>query len=212
LNSTFGATRSLSLGSTISSHVDECAVAKQINKQISELVGFATGLVMLIVCCSTGNSYQIAQEWHQYIRIVCHLTRWAFRSFHHGWTPERVFPLECTAPSITSSTSGESHIDNQSGGPLPKPDRESDGSTHRFDSNGSSAFGSTSLDPPKVDTTLGPIIMPAEVTFTSIASAPMAPDEERVGSIFVTEDMVVVDLETNSDPSQEYIEKCEKTK
>ena len=33
------------------------------------------------------------QSWHQHIRKVCHLERWAFRGFHAAWTPVRLRPF-----------------------------------------------------------------------------------------------------------------------
>ena len=33
-------------------------------------------------------------QWHQYIRKICHLTRWAFRDFHSTWKdPKRIYPF-----------------------------------------------------------------------------------------------------------------------
>ena len=53
---------------------------------VSELLAlFACLLCVLCGGCGAGGA------WHQYIRRLCHLTRWAFRSFHKGWTPERGF-------------------------------------------------------------------------------------------------------------------------
>lgn len=45
----------------------------------------------LLTVCAGG--YKKGAQWHQYIRKLCHLTRWAFRGFHHGWEPSRVFPF-----------------------------------------------------------------------------------------------------------------------
>jgi hypothetical protein len=70
---------------------------------VSELLALVTCLLCILFggCC-TGAA------WHQYIRKLCHLTRWAFRSFHKGWTPERCFlpgcgkgPVENNAVSTT---------------------------------------------------------------------------------------------------------------
>lgn len=30
---------------------------------------------------------------NRFIRKICHLTRWGFRSSHSGWKPERIFPI-----------------------------------------------------------------------------------------------------------------------
>jgi hypothetical protein len=70
---------------------------------VSELLALVTCL-LCVLCggCGAGGA------WHQYIRKLCHLTRWAFRSFHKGWTPERGFlpgwgrdPIENNAGSTT---------------------------------------------------------------------------------------------------------------
>jgi hypothetical protein len=56
----------------------------------SESLALSCGIVNSIFSCfSTGL------EWHQYIRKLCHLVRWAVRDFHHDWEPPRVFPLFC---------------------------------------------------------------------------------------------------------------------
>ena len=62
--------------------------------QISEILAFATGLVMMIICAVHGECKQAASDWYQYIRKVTHLARWTFRSFHRGWKPERQFPFD----------------------------------------------------------------------------------------------------------------------
>jgi hypothetical protein len=55
---------------------------------VSELLALITFLLCLLFGgCGAGAA------WHQYIRKLCHLTRWAFRSFHKGWKPERGFVL-----------------------------------------------------------------------------------------------------------------------
>ncbi len=150
---------------------------------------------MLIMCCSNGNSYHIAQEWHQYIRKVSHLTRWAFRSFHNGWTPERVYPLEFSG-RISKS---DPEMEDPRGGDRDKLD-ERDHSTRRINSSGPFIFGASS-DPQKVDPSLDTNVLPAEVIFTSIASAPLAPAEEREYYVVETMDMAVVDLESASVPT-----------
>jgi hypothetical protein len=54
---------------------------------VSELLALVTGLLCVLLCGGCGAGV----AWHQFIRKLCHLTRWAFRSFHKGWTPERGF-------------------------------------------------------------------------------------------------------------------------
>jgi hypothetical protein len=54
----------------------------------SESLALSCGILNSIFSCfSTGL------EWHQYIRKLCHLVRWAVRDCHHDWEPPRVFPL-----------------------------------------------------------------------------------------------------------------------
>lgn len=48
---------------------------------------------MFIVCALTGECGKRASAWVIYIRKLAHLTRYTFRSFHHGWEPERTFPF-----------------------------------------------------------------------------------------------------------------------
>jgi hypothetical protein len=54
---------------------------------ISESLAYSCWIVSSIFsCCRCG------MQWHQYIRRVCHVTRWAFRDFHRHWEPSRSFP------------------------------------------------------------------------------------------------------------------------
>lgn len=45
--------------------------------------------VIAIFLCSLFGGCTAAREWHQHIRKICHLTRWAFRRFHSDWEPKR---------------------------------------------------------------------------------------------------------------------------
>jgi hypothetical protein len=59
---------------------------------VSETLAFSCWIVNSILSCN-----RCGTEWHQYIRRVCHVTRWAFRDFHQQWKPSRVFP--CGRPA-----------------------------------------------------------------------------------------------------------------
>lgn len=51
-------------------------------------------LLALLGCFMTFLSGNQGLLWHQYIRKLCHLTRWAFRDFHSSWQfPKRHYPL-----------------------------------------------------------------------------------------------------------------------
>ena len=55
---------------------------------IVEILGWvACGVCVLFGGIAAGSG------WHQHIRKVCHLTRWAFRGFHSTWTPKRLQPF-----------------------------------------------------------------------------------------------------------------------
>ena len=77
--------------------------------QISEVLGLATGLIMTILCSLSGDCVEASIQWHQYIRKLSHLSRWAFRSFHKGWKPERVFPLDFDSSPTSSDIQGDLH-------------------------------------------------------------------------------------------------------
>lgn len=54
---------------------------------VVELIGWiAGGLCVLFGGISAGA------DWHQHIRKVCHLARWAFRGFHAEWELKRMRP------------------------------------------------------------------------------------------------------------------------
>lgn len=59
---------------------------------ISESLAFSCWMVNSILSC-----FRCGMPWHQYIRRVCHVTRWAFRDFHVHWEPSRAFP--CGRPN-----------------------------------------------------------------------------------------------------------------
>lgn len=59
---------------------------------LSVLVAEVIAGVTYLLCGLFGGCVA-ANEWHQYVRRICHLTRWAVRGFHAGWVPERVFPV-----------------------------------------------------------------------------------------------------------------------
>ena len=52
---------------------------------VAELLGFLCWVSATIFGCSLSTGLY----WHQYIRKLNHFMRWAFRSFHQGWKPER---------------------------------------------------------------------------------------------------------------------------
>jgi len=61
---------------------------------ISEILGFVVGIVLFVICAfSTKDPYNRSIEWAVYIRTFAHLVRQTFRTFHHGWEPDRKFPL-----------------------------------------------------------------------------------------------------------------------
>lgn len=65
------------------------------------LVTEVLGIVTCIITSLCGCNFQAGDAWRLYVRKVCHLTRWAFRSFHNGWAPERIYPsaIEQRMPS-----------------------------------------------------------------------------------------------------------------
>jgi hypothetical protein len=59
------------------------------NVLLTEVLGVTCWLL-----CAIFGGCEVGAAWHQYIRKICHLTRWAFRGFHEGMQPVRVFPIE----------------------------------------------------------------------------------------------------------------------
>lgn len=57
---------------------------------LSVLVTEILAVVALLVCTLFGG-IAAGSTWHQFIRKMCLLTRWALRSFHEEWRPKRVF-------------------------------------------------------------------------------------------------------------------------
>jgi hypothetical protein len=54
----------------------------------TEAIAISVGIVNALLSCFTTGVM-----WHQYIRKVCHLTRWAFRDLYPSTEPKRIFPL-----------------------------------------------------------------------------------------------------------------------
>lgn len=65
---------------------------------VTELLAQTT---WLLTSCFGGC--KIGAEWHQYIRKLCHLTRWAFRGDQNEGEPRRVFLLFRTSPDTVGS-------------------------------------------------------------------------------------------------------------
>jgi hypothetical protein len=78
------------------------AVLLTMSVLLTEVVGGAT----CIVTACFGGSCHAGGAWRLYIRKVCHLTRWAFRSFHDGWALQRVYPfgMEQKGPQASDQT------------------------------------------------------------------------------------------------------------
>ena len=55
---------------------------------ISESLAVSCWIINSILSC-----FRCGMQWHQYIRRVCHVTRWACRDFHQHWEPPRVLPF-----------------------------------------------------------------------------------------------------------------------
>ena len=62
----------------------------------------------------TAMSGNQGSAWHQYIRKLCHLTRWAFRDLHDTWweKPKREFPLCGWSMVHNASDSGDNDAKN----------------------------------------------------------------------------------------------------
>lgn len=70
------------------------------------LAGIAYGV------CAPFGGCEAARDWHQHVRKLCHLTRWAFRGFHQDWTPQRqtfggALTPSIPAPSADAAFEGE---------------------------------------------------------------------------------------------------------
>jgi hypothetical protein len=63
---------------------------------VSVLVTELIALVAALVTTLMGGPSRGVQ-WHQYVRKLCLLSRWAFRDFHQNWTPPRVFASSVAA-------------------------------------------------------------------------------------------------------------------
>ena len=74
---------------------------------VVEVVGWAAS-----VACVLLGGFSAGQAWHQHIRKVCHLIRWAFRGFHDGWEPQR---LQLFGPSEHEHGGGDKGVDDGSG-------------------------------------------------------------------------------------------------
>ena len=76
---------------------------------------FLVELVAWIACglCMMFGGASAGMDWHQHIRKICHLTRWAFRGFHSSWLPKRVRPFNSPGDAI------ENEKTTFSGGPQP---------------------------------------------------------------------------------------------
>jgi hypothetical protein len=62
---------------------------------------FVVELVAWLGCviCILFGGISVGTYWHQHIRKVCHLTRWAFRGFHSTWSPKRMHAFDAKEPA-----------------------------------------------------------------------------------------------------------------
>jgi hypothetical protein len=74
--------------------VQSLMITDAIMLTMSVLLTEVLGGVTYIVTACFGGFCQAGEAWRLYIRKVCHLTRWAFRSFHDGWALQRVYPVD----------------------------------------------------------------------------------------------------------------------
>jgi len=69
-------------------------------------------MVALIACglCIIFGGVSAGKDWHQHIRKVCHLTRWAFRGFHSSWIPRRALPFGLAKDANENEITAEGEI------------------------------------------------------------------------------------------------------
>lgn len=65
---------------------------------------FMVEILAWVACgvCVLFGGIESGSGWHQHIRKVCHLTRWAFRAFHSTWTPKRLQPFKNNNSTATA--------------------------------------------------------------------------------------------------------------
>lgn len=68
------------------------AILLTVSLILTEVLGLVTGITTAIWTALT-RCVSVGKAWHAYVRKVCHLTRWAFRDFHHGWALKRKFSM-----------------------------------------------------------------------------------------------------------------------
>jgi hypothetical protein len=66
-------------------------VLKVVDSLLLAISVFLSEVLAGVTCllCSLFGGCHAGSDWHQFIRRVCHLTRWSVRDLHHKWTPER---------------------------------------------------------------------------------------------------------------------------
>jgi len=83
---------------------------------VTELIG---GLALLL--CTIFGGSRSGSAWHQFIRKICHLSRWGFRRCHTGWKPERIFPftMEDEQSHLHTAVPCEDPHDDMNGSEMP---------------------------------------------------------------------------------------------
>jgi lysylphosphatidylglycerol synthetase-like protein (DUF2156 family) len=72
---------------------------------VSVMISEILAAVTCLLCTLLGCSCAIGSDWHQFVRKMCHLTRWAVRGMHQKWTPERrIFSYKPGAARAQAST------------------------------------------------------------------------------------------------------------
>lgn len=82
---------------------------------VAEILAVNTWLVTMLF-----GGCQQAAIWHQYVRRMCHLTRWALRFDLGEWAPARVFPGHCCESSSWDNRQGDVEVSSPTDGTLPE--------------------------------------------------------------------------------------------
>jgi hypothetical protein len=92
-------------------------VLKVVDSLLLAISVFLSEVLAAVTCllCSLFGGCDAGNDWHQYIRRVCHLTRWSVRDLHHKWSPERrIFSFNLELDDAANS--GENGLPHYNGG------------------------------------------------------------------------------------------------
>ena len=81
------------------------ALVLTVSVMVTELLGAISCIIAVFLVASCRS----ARDWPQYIRRMCHASRWVFRGFHQEWALQRIFPVDVLGNNAAAANELKNH-------------------------------------------------------------------------------------------------------